>query len=243
MKNTMQQWFQLFDGKMGSTLLIASCILILSACHPLQKSETEKVSPYEMNFEIVGSEKDALIGKVNPAIFTTVDRSNENAEQVESEVYTKEGVKVTLQPGRYSISGYPAGNIFIYDENGELVIREIVGHAGGVGSLTVDIEGTYTVFADGGYDHVSFVPIPTQLSTDLNAGIWEVGLDIEAGEYVFGSEYGLGYLELYEEGKDPLLYEVIGGNETGSKSRVKLKKGQKLRVTGISLVNFKPVDE
>lgn len=243
MKNTMQKWFQLLGGKTGPTILIASCLLILSACHPLQKSEPEKLIPYEKNFEIVGPEKDALIGNVNPAIYTTVDRSNENAEQVESEVYTKEGVKVTLQPGRYSITGYPVGNIFIYDKNGDLVIREILGHSAGVGSLTVDIDGTYTVFADGGYDYVSFVPIPTQLSTDLNAGIWEVGLDIEAGEYIFGSEYGLGYLELHEEGKEPVLYEVIGGIETGSKSRVKLTEGQKIRITGISLVNFKPIDE
>lgn len=243
MKNTMQKYFEWMGGKIGCSLLIASCILILSGCHPMQKSESEKIDPYEKNFEIVGPEKDVLIGKVNPAIFNTVDRSNKNAEQVESGVFTKEGVNVALQPGRYTISGYPAGNIFIYDENGDLVIREIVGHAGGVGSLTVDIDDAYSIFADGGYDHVSFVPVPTQLSTDLNSGIWEVGLDIDAGDYLFGSEYGLGYLELHEEGKDPVLYEVIGGNETGSKSRVKLKEGQKLRVTGISLVNFKPVDE
>ncbi|GEN82902.1 hypothetical protein SLU01_12140 [Sporosarcina luteola] len=230
----------LYIRKGGSSILIASCLLILAGCHPMQKSDLVKVDPYEENFEVIGSEKDVLIGKVNPAIFNTADRSNENAEQVENEVFTQDGVKVTLQSGRYSISGSPVGNIFIYDKNGDLIIREIVGYAGGVGSLTVDIEDTYTVFADGGYDHVSFVPMPTQLSTDLNAGVWEVGLDIEAGEYTFGSEYGLGYLELHEEGKDPVLYEVIGGNEMGSKSRVELTEGQKIRITGISLVNFKP---
>ena len=133
MKNTMHNWFKLIGGKMCSFLISVSCLLMLSGCHPLQQSESDKTDPYEQNFEIVGSEKDELIGKVNPAIFTTVDRSNEGAELVESAVYTKEGVKVTLQPGRYTISGYPAGNIFIYDENGDLVIREIVGHSGGVG--------------------------------------------------------------------------------------------------------------
>jgi len=133
--------------------------------------------------------------------------------------------------------------ISLFTMKTDLVIREIVGHTGGVGSLTVDIEKAYTVFADGGYDHVSFIPVPTQLSNDLNAGIWEVGLDIEAGEYTFGSEYGLGYVEIHEEDKEPVLYEVIGGNEIGSKSRVKLTEGQKIRITGISLVNFKPVKE
>lgn len=243
MKNTLQKRFEWNGGKMGSSLLITACLLLLSGCHPLQKSESGKVGPYEKNFEIVGPEKDDLIGKVNPAIFKTVDRSNKNAEQVDREVFTQDGIKVTLQPGRYAISGYPAGNIFIYDEDDDLVIREIVGHSGGVGSLTVDIENTYTVFADGGYDQVSFIPVQTQLTTDLNAGIWDVGLDIEAGDYIFGSEYGMGYLEIHEKGKDPVLYEVIGGNDTGSRSRVKLTEGQKLRVTGISLVNFKPVEE
>ncbi|MFC5604599.1 hypothetical protein [Sporosarcina koreensis] len=240
MKNAMQKCL----GWMGSFfLLLVLSLLMLAGCHPLQKMEADGINPYEQNFEIIGSEKNELIGKVNTAIFTTVDRSNDGAEQVDRDVYTKEGVKVALQPGRYAISGSPAGNIFIYDDNGDLVIREIVGHTGGVGSLTVDIEDTYTVFADGGYEHVSFVPVPTALSTDLNAGIWEVGLDIEAGDYTFGSEYGMGYVEIHEKGKDPLLYEVIGGNKTGSKSQVKLTEGQKLRITGISLVNFKPVGE
>lgn len=238
-----QKLFELIGGKMATPLLIAASLLMLSGCHPLQKAVSDKISPYEKNFEIIGSEKDVLIGKVNPAIFNTVDRSNEDAEQVERDVLTKEGVKVTLNEGRYTISGYPAGNIFIYDENGELVIREIVGQIGGVGSLTVDIEGTYTVLADGGYDRVGFTPTPTELSTDLSAGIWEVGLDIEAGEYIFGSEYGMGYLEILEKDKNPVLYEVIGGNVTGSKTRVTLTDGQKIRVTGISLVKFKTVEE
>ena len=244
MKTTMQKCVQLFGSKFGTSILIASCLLILSGCHPLQQSESNKIDPYEKNFEIVGSEKDELIGKSNPAIFTTVDRSNTGAEQVETGVYTKEGVNVTLRSGRYLISGYPAGNIFIYDENGELVIREILGHSGVVGSsLTVDIEDTYTIFADGGYDHVSFTPVPTQFSTNLTAGIWEVGLDIEAGEYIVGSEYGLGYMLIHEKGKEPVLHEVIGGTQAGSKSQVKLIDGQKVRVTGIPSVQFTPVDE
>ena len=241
MKNTMQKWVTLIGGKTGLSLLMAFCLLMLSGCHPLQQAESDKIDPYEKNFVIIGSEKDELIGKVSPAIFTTVDRSNAGAEQVESPVYTKEGVEVSLRPGRYSISGYPAGNIFIYDENGDLVAREIVGYL--VSSLTVDIEDTYTVFADGGYDHVSFTPVPTQLSTNLTAGIWEVGLDIEAGEYIVGSEYGLGYMVIHEKGKEPVLYEVIGGTQAGSKSRVELTEGQKLRITGISLVQFTPVEE
>src|SRR5690606_34288205 len=120
MKNAMQKRF----GWLGSFFfLLIPSLLMLAGCHPLQKMEADEIEPYDQNFEIIGPEKDELIGKVNPAIFTTVDRSNDGAEQVESDVYTNEGVKVALQPGRYMISGSPAGNIFIYDDNGDLVIR------------------------------------------------------------------------------------------------------------------------
>ncbi|WP_432357767.1 hypothetical protein [Sporosarcina sp. UB5] len=242
MINDMQKWFEKIGGKVNTSFFIASCILLLTGCQHLQQSKFEKNGPYEKNFEIIGSEKDALIGKVNPAIFNTVNRSNENAKNLERVVLTKKGTKVTLQPGRYTISGYPVGNIFIYDENDDLVTREIVGYVGGVNSLTVDIEETYTVFADGGYDNVSFAPMPTALFTELSAGIWEVGLDIESGEYIVTSPSGLGYLEIHEREKEPLLFEIIGGDPIRSESRVQLKDGQKLRIKHLSVVNFEPLE-
>ncbi|WHT47853.1 hypothetical protein QNH10_17450 [Sporosarcina thermotolerans] len=49
------------------------------------------------------------------------------------------------------------------------------------------------------------------MATELTAGIWEVGLDIEAGEYIVSMDYGLGYLEIHEKDKEPILYEIIGG--------------------------------
>ncbi|WP_339251228.1 hypothetical protein NSQ43_14185 [Sporosarcina sp. FSL W8-0480] len=233
----------LYTRKIGSAFLVGSCLLLMSGCHPLEGASSVKIVAYEENFEMVGTEKDVLIGNVNPELFTTVDRNNEGLEQVEKGVYSREGEKVTLQEGRYLITGRPTGNIFIYDENGDLVIRETVGY-GAVDSLTVDIKDSYTIFADGGYESVNFTPVSTIYSTELSAGIWEVGLDIEAGDYKVSSGNGLGYLVIHEKGKEPLLYEVIGGPEpAGSISQVSLTEGQKLHVTGISRIQFTPVKE
>lgn len=239
----IRNWFKSKAGKIGSVFLVAFCLLIMTGCHPLQGMTTERIVAYEKNFEIIGTEKDGLIGKVNPEIFFTADRGNEGLEQVGEGVFTKQGVKVSLQEGRYLITGQPVGNIFIYDENGELVIREVVGY-GGVSDLTVDIKDTYTIFADGGYDYVNFTPVSTFPSTELTAGIWEVGLDIEAGEYIVSMNSGLGYLEIHEKGKEPILYELIGGSPISqSTSHVSLQDGQKLRVTKTSNVQFTPVED
>ena len=95
----------------------------------------------------------------------------------------KEGAKVNVEAGRYVLTGYPTGNIFIYDEDDNLLVREIVGEKAGVPTLTADIDSTFTILFDGGYDTVTIIPVKTELSTELTTGIWDVGLDIEPGNY------------------------------------------------------------
>ncbi len=249
MINTMRKWFKLKRGigRKGAVLFFAVCLLTLVGCHPLQRPGNELSVRYEQNFEIIGLEKDELIGNVNPAIFTTVDRSNEYFGEPlgssSSPILTKDGKRFSLLTGRYLIHGYPVGNVYIYDKKGDLIIREIVGGSAGVRSLVMDIDKTYSIHVDGGYSTFTAEPYPTMFSNELSAGIWEVGLDIEAGEYAVTSPWGLGYLEIYEKGKEPRLYEIIGGDEIKSESRVTLKDGQKLRITKVSIVNFTPLDE
>lgn len=143
-----------------------------------------------------------------------------------------------LKAGRYMITGYPTGNIFVYDEKGDLVLSEIVGSYAGPGSLTIDIQSGYTVRADGGYDSVEITPVPTALATDLTAGLWEVGLDIEPGEYEIALDTKYGYLHVFEEGKEPRVFELIGGEIAKSDGHVTLEEGQVIRVTGTSLIRF-----
>ncbi|GKV54777.1 hypothetical protein NCCP2222_07240 [Sporosarcina sp. NCCP-2222] len=222
------------------------CFLLLMAAGMAGCSEVPKSpeinSAYEQDFEIIGPEKDKLLGSVNPGVYKTADRTNRNAEPVSIPVVTKEGKEVELKTGRYMFTGYPTGNIFVYDEKGDLVLSEIVGSYTGSGSLTIDIQSGYTVRADGGYDSVEITPVPTALATDLTTGLWEVGQDIEPGKYEIAIDSKYGYLHVFEEGKEPRVFELIGGEIAKSDGVVTLEEGQMLRVTGTSLIRFTHTD-
>ena len=237
MKNTMRNRFE----AKGILIGIFMCMLILSGCHNLHGKNSEMIrSVYADNYEITGTARDKIIGEVHPAIFTTVDRSNREAKRKYAPMPRKDGAKVNVEAGRYVLTGYPTGNIFIYDEDDNLLVREIVGDKAGVPTLTADIDSTFTILFDGGYDTVTIIPVKTELSTELTTGIWDVGLDIEPGNYTISIPDGYGFVQIFEEGKDPQLFELMGGELTGSQSQVQLKEGQKVRVSKISMVKFEP---
>ena len=216
--------------------------LLLAGCQAKHISTTEQTVRYEQNYELTGSEKDELINPLNPALFTTVDRSNPEAEAVSVPVVPKTGEEMKLKTGRYMIAGYPTGTIYVFDAEGKEILREIVGDYAGAGSLTVSVEGSYTVRADGGYDSVEVFLSPTSLNTELTAGVWEVGTDIKAGTYTISLDQGYGYLQILEKEKDAILYELVGGTIGRTESTVQLKEGQWLRVTDASFITFRPTD-
>lgn len=219
------------------------CMLLLSGCHNLQGTSSDKNIVYADNYEIIGTTRDEIIGTVHPAIFTTVDRSNTEAKRTYGPVPTKNGVKLNIEAGRYELTGHPSGNIYIYDKDDNLLAQEIVGDKAGAPTLTADIDSTYSIRFDGGFNTVTVQPIKTELSTELTAGIWDVGLDIEPGAYTISIPAGYGFVQILEQGKDPRLFELMAGGLTNSKSLVQLKKGQKVRVSKVSVVSFEPVGE
>ncbi|WP_060210125.1 hypothetical protein [Sporosarcina koreensis] len=231
-----------FDDKGILTLIIIS-MLLLSGCHNLQGTRSNKITAYAENYEIIGTTRDEIIGTVHQAIFTTVDRSNKEAKRTYGPMPTKKGAKLNIETGRYALTGYPSGNIYIYDNDDNLIVQEIVGEKAGVPTLTVDIDSTFSIVFDGGYNTVTIQPVKTELSTELTAGIWDVGLDIEPGTYTISIPYGYGYVQIFEEGKDPQLFEMMGGELTGSQSQVQLKEGQKVRISKVSMVTFEPLSE
>lgn len=222
--------------------IFAFAWMLLGGCQAKTIPATEENVRYEQNYELTGEEKKELIGTVNPAIFTIVDRGNPEAEAVSIPVVPKAGEEIHLKTGRYMITGYPTGNIYVFDAEGKQIVREIVGDYAGAGSLTVSVEETYTIRADGGYDSIEIYPSPTTLNTDLTAGLWEVGKDIKAGQYKISLDQGYGYLQILEKGNDPILYELIGGTIGRTESLLELKEGQWLRVTDTSLITFRPTD-
>ncbi|MDW0116881.1 hypothetical protein QTL97_08045 [Sporosarcina thermotolerans] len=231
-----------FDAK-GVLIGIFICMLVLSGCHNLQGTKSEKRIVYADNYEITGTTKDEMIGKVHPAIFTTVDRSNIEAKRTFGPMPTKRGAMLKIETGRYKMTGHPSGNIYIYDKDNNLLVQEIVGEKAGVPTLTVDIDSTYSILFDGGYNTVTIEPVGTMLSTELTAGIWDVGLDIEPGDYTISIPDGYGFVQILEQGADPRLFELMGSELKSSKSRVQLQEGQKVRVSRVSVVYFEPVSE
>ncbi|WHT47998.1 hypothetical protein QNH10_18360 [Sporosarcina thermotolerans] len=110
-------------------------------------------------------------------------------------------------------------------------------------TLTADIDSTFSIVFDGGYNTVTIQPVKTELSTELTTGIWDVGLDIEPGDYTISIPAGYGFVQILEEDKDPRLFELMAGGLTNSKSLVQLKEGQKVRVSKVAVVYFEPVSE
>lgn len=217
---------------------ILGSLFLLSGCHNLQGSNKDIPSAYADNYEIIGTTRDEIIGTVPPAIYTTVDRSNKGAQRKYGPVGSKKGVKLSLETGRYVLTGHPTGNIFIYDEDDNLLIQEIVGEKVGVPTLTADIDSRFSVVMDGGYDIATIEPVKTKLSTELTAGLWDVGLDIEPGHYTISTPFGYGFVQVFEQGEDPRLFELTTGGLTNSSSRIQLKEGQKVRVSKVATVHF-----
>ncbi|WHT47999.1 hypothetical protein QNH10_18365 [Sporosarcina thermotolerans] len=127
MKNIMLSRFK----AKGIIIGIFVSILVLSGCHNLQGKKSEMISVYADNFEISGTTRDTITGKIHPTIFTTVDRSNKGAKKTYGPMPTKKGAKVTIEAGRYVLTGNPSGNIYIYDKDDNLLVREIVGDKAG----------------------------------------------------------------------------------------------------------------
>ena len=225
-----------------SIVLLIIVLLMLTGCGRLLNAPSyNNMTAIEKNSEIVGDEKNEIVGNISKTIFDSVDRANLKAETYETGVIEKSGMEVKVPEGRYIIFAGMAGNVFVYDEQGDLVIRELFDGFYGVDSLTIDIRDDYTVFFDGGNEGATIMPAETIISNELTPGIWEVGVDIEAGKYSISVGEGvLGHLQIFELDKEVQVYELIGGGTTRTESDVQLVDGQKLKITGIKFIQFKP---
>lgn len=219
-------------------LLSVFILCFLTGC-----SAAAKTSTYDVEREITGEEKDELLGTVYDRIYEQVERGNEQEEPtLLTGIYTG-GKDATVPEGRYVISGSQGGLITILDEDGNVWLKEALFG----GSIVVSLLDTDTVHADAGFDE--FVSITKAEELDeplLTTGIWEVGIDIDPGTYKFFSEGGHGFIQVFEKGASPRVYEIIGGLmyeqvgekfeiiDTGIYKKITIEEGQKIRVTGVA---------
>lgn len=216
------------------------CFLLLIGC---SEETSQKVLSYQENNEITGEEREELIGDISPTIYESGDRDNKNAEEIYIQPVDKQGEKLTPPAGRYIITagdlgGEPqSGRVLVYDANGLLLIEELLDSYIGVGSVTVNLNGSHTVHVDG-IDELLVSPVPTTTSNELTAGIWQVSEDIDAGNYtVVATEYSFGYLQIFEKGETPRVFEILN-NPTNSTINLQLKEGQILKISGVDYLKF-----
>src|SRR5690606_25209409 len=180
-------------------LVLIIGLFVLSGCG---QEPSEIVLAYQENSEIIGSEKDSIIGEVSDTIYDSIDRSNAKAEEIFLGPIEGQGVDITPPEGRYRISadmppdGMPqSGRILVHDEEGVLLLSEIIDYSFAV-SVTVDLSGSHTVHIDG-LDYAMLIPGETEVSDDRAAGSWEVGKEIAARNYsIFPKENGFGDLQI-----------------------------------------------
>lgn len=208
--------------------------------HPFVQTEytthdwqyTDGLQGVYKRLSLFGGEKEAIIGDISDEIYASIDRKIADTEPLMLE-YT-EDKDYRMPTGRYDVYAQVAGVFYVYDSDETLLFREIISYM--PEKITVDIKEDYMIRMSG-FNSVMIEPIETEMKNELNPGIWEVGVDIEPGNYTFSSDYGLGYLQLFESGKEPRVFEVISSENVQSKSTIQLEEGQKLRINGVT-INF-----
>lgn len=205
---------------------------LLSGCGEV----SEVITSYKKNYEIIGVEKERLLENMSDTIYESIERDQSEAKEVILDVIDKHGNVLTLPEGRYEISGGYSGTIEIHDAEGKLLLTEIIAPSPlGVESVTVDLNGSHILHVSG-FNGVTITPVATERSTQLTTGIWEVGKDIEAGNYSVTGNV-LGNLFIFEKGKEPQVYEIING-EPATEIDVQLQTGQKLKLSGLVMAQF-----
>src|SRR5699024_10858282 len=182
--------------------------------------------------EITGEEKEDILGTVNNRIYEDVERGNEKEELTKLSAIYKGGKEVSVPEGRYNIFGIQAGVLTLLDENGEPWLKETLNES----SVTVSLLETDIIHADAGFDNVTITKAEENNEPLFTKGIWEVGTDIDPGTYKVFIGYGHGFLEIFEEGKEPRVYEIMGNmvgeTQTDIHKVITFEEGQKIRVKG-----------
>src|SRR5699024_211191 len=207
----------------------------LSGC-----SAAAKTSTYDVHSEITGEEKDQILGTAYNRLYEKVERGNEKQDPTILSAIYLGGKDATVPEGRYVITGSQGGLITILDADGNVWLKEAL-----LGDhITVSLLDTDTVHADAGFDeYVSIKKAEEWTEPFLTTGTWEVGVDIEPGTYKFYSEGGYGFIQIYEAGTSPRLYEIIGGVYDEERDivnpniykEITVTEGQQIRVTGTTV--------
>lgn len=222
-----------------SLILLLFTGIVLSGCaNQLSAEQKEKNSVYLENKEIIGSERDKMFEQLSDTIYEISERSNSAAETF-GITLVDTNHEFSVPGGRYNLMGDISGTVTILDENGDILIKEVINNISGLSEgITADIQDNHIIRVNG-FEHFWMNPIPTEVKSDLGTGIWHVGVDIEPGNYTVTSQYGFGHLEILHPEKEPQVIEIISGPYGNTASDVELEEGQVLRIPRDIQLSFK----
>jgi len=214
-------------------LLVVGILLFVTGCNVFADQEiTEEAKAYKQNFEIIGKEKEALIGDIHPDIFEPAIEEKQSEEANVLFIDHKADKPYQVPTGRYSISGEGTGYIYLYDGQENLVYQEFIAY--GIESVEVDIKDDYD-FRFNGLERVALVEVEPEVKEVLSPGIWEVGIHIDPGVYKVSGE-GYGYLKLLSNQGDHQLFEFLGSAFTETEITIEFSEKEKVIITGLSEV-------
>ena len=221
-----------------AVLLLLALIFALAGCSSTDTNTTNNQNAVSNQSGDISNEN---IQTANTP--TTASNTHDNSSAVLTKLFSgKFTVGQDIPAGRYVITGDGSGNLFVYDKNGLPIISEILGESMGIGvpSVTTDIEAGNEIEISG-INNVTFTPAVTDSSTKLTTGTWVVGLDIPAGKYdATCDDDKSGNLFVYD-GILPIVSEILDKSGMGigvEKTRVDLKDGQKIQISGMPSVSF-----
>lgn len=206
---------------MRKIILSFMVLLIVAACSAPPKEES--------SFEITGKEKEKIIGQYTDRFLEPINRDNITG------FHEMLGGKFeNFSTSRYNFEAYSGGLLLVYDEEDNLIFKEVMDHGNFL--VELDLWEDYTVEISG-FRELYVMQVGTNPSQELFSGIWQVGLDIEAGNYTMTGE-GHGYVQIFDANNQTQVFEVIGNDYVNTRSDVVLKEGQKIRINGLSKVDF-----
>ncbi|PKR78403.1 hypothetical protein CEY16_01205 [Halalkalibacillus sediminis] len=220
-------------------ILLFGSVLLLTGC---TDRSTPVIDSYQGNFEIVGEEKSQMVQNVSEQLFETSDRSNDNASNIEEFLeHDEDRTTISVNSGRYKLVPNGSGNVYVSDENNDIIFSGVLGSRYGVPTMTLDIQDTDNILFDG-LASLSIQPVETEMKTELGAGIWHVGKDIQAGTYEISSPEGLGYVHIYDLNEEPEVYELLTNEMSSNTITINLEKGEVVKVQKLPVILLNPVE-
>ena len=147
-----------------------------------------------------------------------------------------------INPGIYITEADSSGKVEVYDSKGSKVFEEAIKENGNsVPNKSVMILKDGDKLVISGMNKLSFTPYKRQYKNVLNQGIWQVGVNVKAGNYMVEIPSGVGVISVNDAMGMPIFNELVN-NSVSQNVKISLVKGDNINIVGLSGVKLVPLD-